>query len=123
MEAEHSASRLDRNQRAVNTAEVKTTFDLPDPLLRKAKALAAQQGRPLRDLVAEAIGEKLEGAAGVGKTGGERRSAWERWKTRLEQLPDGSWFNPEGIEDESFFHSLDEIRQEPWTSRDPFGTA
>jgi hypothetical protein len=100
---------------------VKTTFDLPDPLLRKAKALAAQQGRPLRDLVAEAIGEKLADAVGAVKAGGERRAAWERWKTRLEQLPDGSWFNPEGVEDESFFHSLDEIRQEPWASRDPFG--
>jgi len=100
---------------------MKTTFDLPDPLLRKAKALAAQQGRPLRDLVAEAIGEKLEGTVGAVKVGGERRAAWERWKTRLEQLPDGSWFNPEGVEDESFFHSLDEIRREPWASRDPFG--
>jgi len=38
---------------------VKTTFDLPDPLMRKAKALAARQGRPLRDFVAEAIDEKL----------------------------------------------------------------
>jgi hypothetical protein len=99
---------------------VKTTFDLPDPLLRKAKALAAQQGRPLRDLVAEAIGEKLEGAVGAVKAGEERRGAWERWKARLEQLPDGTWFNPEGIDDESFFHSLDEIRREPWVSRDPF---
>jgi hypothetical protein len=100
---------------------VKTTFDLPDPLLRKAKALAAQQGRPLRDFVAEAIGEKLEGALGTATKAGEgRRAAWDRWKARLEQLPDGSWFNPDGIEDESFFHSLDEIRREPWTPRDPF---
>ena len=105
---------------------MKTTFDLPDPLLRKAKALAAQQGRPLRDLVAEALGEKLEDAAGVAegaaKTSEGRREAWERWRTRLEQLPDGSWFNPDGIEDESFFQSLDEVRREPWTSRDPLGT-
>jgi hypothetical protein len=101
---------------------VKTTFDLPDPLLRKAKALAAQQGRPLRDLVAEAIGEKLEGAMGAVRAGRERKTAWELWKTRLEQLPDGSWFNPEGLEDESFFHALDEIRREPWASRDPFGS-
>jgi hypothetical protein len=112
---------LDTNQGAVNTAGMKTTFDLPDPLLRKAKALAAQQGRPLRDLVAEAIGEKLEGAVDAGKAGRGRQAAWERWKARLEQLPDGSWFNPEGVEDESFFNSLDEIRREPWASRDPFG--
>jgi hypothetical protein len=105
---------------------VKTTFDLPNPLLRKAKAVAAQQGRPLRDLVAEAIGEKLEhtagAAAGGTQSGGGRREAWERWRTRLVQLPDGGWINPDGIEDESFFQSLDEARGESWVSRDPFGS-
>lgn len=103
---------------------MKTTFDLPDPLLRKAKALAAQQGRPLRDLVTEALGEKVEhtvgGVAGTAKASEGRREAWERWRTRLKQLPDGSWFNPDGIEDESFFQSLEEVRQEPWASRDSF---
>jgi hypothetical protein len=38
---------------------MKTTFDLPEPLLRRAKAVAAHQGRPLRDLVAKAIEGKL----------------------------------------------------------------
>jgi hypothetical protein len=113
------------NRKAVDTAVVRTTFDLPDPLLRKAKALAAQEGRSLRDLVAEAIDEKLEhsvgGPMGVAKVSEGRREAWERWKTRLEKLPDGSWFNPDGIEDESFFQSLDEFRRESWASRDPFG--
>jgi hypothetical protein len=101
---------------------VKTTFDLPDPLLRKAKALAAQQGRPLRDLVAEAIGEKLDHSAGTAQAGEARRVVWERWRTRLKQLPDGSWLNPEGVDDESFFQSLNDVRREPWTSRDPFGS-
>ncbi len=105
---------------------MKTTFDLPDPLLRKAKAVAAQQGRPLRDLVAEAIGEKLErsadAAAGGTETSHGRREAWERWRIRLVQLPDGSWLNPDGIEDESFFRSLDEVRRESWAARDPFGS-
>jgi hypothetical protein len=102
---------------------VKTTFDLPDPLLRKAKSLAAQQGRPLRELVAEAIGEKLADAGGgaldAAKAGHGRREAWERWKARLERLPDGSWLNPDGVEDDSFFDSLDEVRREPWAARDP----
>lgn len=103
---------------------MKTTFDLPDPLLRKAKAVAAQQGRPLRDFVAEAIGEKLEHGAGAAERtpSGGRREAWERWRTRLVQLPDGGWLNPDGIEDESFFQSLDEVRAEPWGSGDPFGS-
>ncbi|HWN45407.1 MAG TPA: hypothetical protein VNW71_24485 [Thermoanaerobaculia bacterium] len=101
---------------------MKTTLELPDLLLRKAKALAAQQGRPLRDLVAEALGEKLEYTVGAAKASEGRRQAWEHWRSRLKQLPDGSWFNPDGIEDESFFRALDEIHPESWTHRDPFGT-
>jgi len=120
-----TVAHLDSRRKAVNTATVKTTFDLPNALVRRAKALAAQQGRPLRDLVAEAIDEKLEVAAGgeMDATNARevRREAWERWKSRLERRPDGTWFNPEGIDDEAFFQSLEEIRQEPWTQRDPFG--
>jgi hypothetical protein len=117
--------RLDVNRKTVDTAVMKTTFDLPDPLLRRAKALAAQQGRPLHDLVSEAIGEKLERAVGGPKgaaTASEgRREVWERWRARLERLQEGSWFNPGGIEDESFFQTLEEIRREAWTSCEPFG--
>ena len=40
-------------------AYVKTTVDLPETLVREAKAVAARQGRTLRDLVAEAMHEKL----------------------------------------------------------------
>jgi hypothetical protein len=120
-------NRLDPSHRAVDTASVKTTFDLPDPLLRKAEALAAQQGRPLGDLVAEAIDEKLEhrvgGAMAARRTMEGRREAWERWKTRLEKLPDGTWLNPDGIEDESFFQSLEEIRRRPWVPREPFSVS
>ena len=104
---------------------MKTTFDLPDTLLRRAKALAAAQGRPLRDLVAEAIDEKLvdSGEPEGDRHSSPRHAAWDRWKARLELLPDGSAFNPEGIEEEGFFRSLDEIRAEPWGSRDPFAGA
>jgi len=38
---------------------MKTTVDLPDTLLREAKAVAARQGQTLRDFVAEAMNEKL----------------------------------------------------------------
>src|SRR5687768_12422617 len=98
-------------RRAVDSADVKTTLDLPAPLLRKAKAVAAQQRRPLRDLVTEALGEKLEAAADTSKAGRGGRQAWERWRSRLKQLPDGSWLNPDGIEDESFFRALEELRR------------
>ena len=102
---------------------MKTTFDLPDPLLRKAKALAARQGRPLRDFVAEAIDEKLAQTpseiADTPAVSVERREAWERWRARLVEQPDGTWFNPEGIADEKFYETLDQIRQEEWSERSP----
>lgn len=107
---------------------MKTTFDLPDPLVRRAKAVAAEQGRPLRDLVAEAITEKLKNPAPIVSGGKKvpigrregRRLTWEEWSAKFERLPDGTWFNPDGIQDESFFETLDEIRREPWIDRDPF---
>ena len=40
---------------------MKTTLEIPDPLFRKAKATAAEQGRSLKALVAEALQEKLLG--------------------------------------------------------------
>jgi hypothetical protein len=38
---------------------VKTTLELPDALFRRAKSEAAQRGIPLRELVSEALSEKL----------------------------------------------------------------
>jgi len=91
---------------------MKTTFDLPDPLLRRAKAVAAEQGRPLRDLIAEAITDKL---AAPPRDGPRRRSEppareWEAYLATLEQQSDGSYINPNGIDDESYFEGLDNIR-------------
>lgn len=40
---------------------MKTTLDLPDHLVRQAKQRALQQGRTLRDLVAEYIRQGLRG--------------------------------------------------------------
>jgi hypothetical protein len=42
---------------------VKTTIEIPDPLFRKAKSTAAQRGQTLKQLVAEALQEKLAGRA------------------------------------------------------------
>ena len=55
----------------VNTVRwvMKTTIDIPDPLFRKAKATAAERGQSLRELVSEALQEKLAG--GGGSPGGE----------------------------------------------------
>ena len=101
---------------------MKTTFDLPEPLLRRAKAVAAHQGRPLRDLVAEAIEGKLSADENAARSGAARESAWKAFSARLQKLPDGTYFNPESIDDESFFKTLETIRAERhlWQPRDPF---
>jgi len=38
---------------------MKTTLEIPDTILRRAKSAAAQQGIPLREFVTEAVKEKL----------------------------------------------------------------
>ena len=101
---------------------MKTTFDLPDPLLRKAKAAAADQGRPLRDLVAEALAEKLKTLANAKRPHAARGSEWKTFEARLHKLPDGSYINPEAPEDDNFAEVLESIRQErrDWQPRNPF---
>ena len=47
---------------AINMGDLsamKTTLEIPDPLFRRAKATAARQGRSLKQLVQEALTEKL----------------------------------------------------------------
>ncbi len=44
---------------------MKTTLEIPDALFRKAKSKAAERGQSLKDLVTEALQEKL--AAGAGR--------------------------------------------------------
>jgi hypothetical protein len=38
---------------------MKTTLEIPDALFRRAKAVAAEYGIPLRELISEALAEKL----------------------------------------------------------------
>jgi hypothetical protein len=47
---------------------VKTTLEIPDALFRMAKSAAAEQGIPLRELVSEALAEKLRREGGVQKS-------------------------------------------------------
>lgn len=101
---------------------MKTTFDLPDPLLRKAKAVAADQGRPLRELVAEALVEKLAALALAKGARKPRDSEWKAFEATLKKLPDGTYVNPEIPEDNNFAEVLEAIREERigWQSRNPF---
>lgn len=38
---------------------MKTTLEIPDPIFRRAKSVAAERGIPLREFVTEAVKEKL----------------------------------------------------------------
>jgi hypothetical protein len=38
---------------------MKTTLEIPDPIFRRAKAVAAERGIPFRALVSEALADKL----------------------------------------------------------------
>ena len=44
---------------------MKTTIEIPDPLFRKAKSKAAERGQTLKELVTEALQDKL--AANTGR--------------------------------------------------------
>jgi hypothetical protein len=46
---------------------VKTTIEIPDPLFRRAKSRAAERGQTLKELVTEALEQKL--APRTGKAG------------------------------------------------------
>ena len=42
---------------------MKTTLEIPDALFRRAKSAAAEKGIPFRELVSEALAEKLRSGA------------------------------------------------------------
>lgn len=46
---------------------MKTTLEIPDPVFRRAKSVAAQRGIPLRAFVTEAVEEKLATTSQKGK--------------------------------------------------------
>lgn len=62
---------------------MKTTIEIPDPLFRKAKSKAAERGQTLKELVTEALQEKL--AAGASPTRGSEPD-WMQGFGRLRRL-------------------------------------
>jgi hypothetical protein len=48
---------------------VKTTLEIPDPLFRRAKSKAAERGQSLKQLVTEALQEKLASNADKARPG------------------------------------------------------
>ena len=58
---------------------MKTTLEIPDALFRRAKSAAAEQGIPLRELVSEALAEKL-------RTQGATAKPWLKAFGKLRRL-------------------------------------
>ena len=46
---------------------MKTTLEIPDPVFRRARAVAAERGIALREFVTEAVKEKLSAEAKAGE--------------------------------------------------------
>ncbi len=59
---------------------MKTTLEIPDPIFRRAKSVAAQRGIALRAFVTEAVEEKLA------TTGQKQEKPWVRLAGGLQHL-------------------------------------
>ena len=62
---------------------MKTTLEIPEPLFRKVKATAARQGRTLKQLVQEALSEKIARVDGVSR----KQKPWMVFSGGLEASP------------------------------------
>ena len=96
---------------------MKTTLELPENLMRAVKVRAAASDRKLKDMIEELIRRGLEATERD-----EDLNPVEALRTRLRFHADGTVTNPVGIDDEAFFHALDEIRNagRKEIPRDPF---
>jgi thiamine biosynthesis lipoprotein ApbE len=80
---------------------MKTTLEIPDFLFRRAKSVAAQRGIPLRQLVTEAVQEKLQNSSQerpwmkhIGKLKhlrNERKQVEKRVEEAFEQIDREVW--------------------------------
>jgi plasmid stability protein len=62
---------------------MKTTIEIPDPLFRRAKVRAAERGQSLKQLVTEALQEKLAPGTEVASAG---EPAWMQGFGKLRRL-------------------------------------
>lgn len=63
---------------------MKTTLELPDPLLRKAKAMAAERGESLKDFVTEALVAHISRRSGGRRD--EQEPAWMKYAGGLAHI-------------------------------------
>lgn len=61
---------------------MKTTIEIPDPLFRRAKAAAAEQGKSLKDFVTEALQQRLSSP----RNSRARTMPWEKAFGELRDL-------------------------------------
>lgn len=96
---------------------MKTTLELPDELMRDIRVRAAQSDRRLKDVVEELLRRGLEAPPEP-----PANDPLRAWCAQLEFHADGTVTNPAGVEDESFFRALDELREADRANppRDPF---
>lgn len=80
---------------------MKTTLEIPDFLFRRAKSLAAERGIPLRQLVTEAVQEKLKTTP--------REKPWMRHMGKLKPLRKERQQIEQRIED-----AFEQIDREVW---------
>ena len=85
-------------------------FELPEPLLLRAETAAADAGLPLEDWVMLAVEAKTAAHEEAARAHAASEAASKAFASRLQRMPDGSYFNPDGIEDEVFFEILESLR-------------
>ncbi len=83
---------------------MKTTLDIPDTLLRQAKARAATRGTSMRDFFVLAIEDRLDA---------ERRGArsLRGWQAVFGKAPKGAGANVQSTLDEEF----EKVNPDDWT--------
>src|SRR5690348_8120617 len=73
---------------------MKTTLEIPDSVLRRAKSKAAELGVPLRQFVTEAVEEKLTASSGAAP-----KRAWMKHVGKLKNLREETKRINKAIED------------------------
>lgn len=84
---------------------MKTTLEIPDPVFRRAKSKAAEQGIPLRQFVTEAVEDKLKAAPSPGQ------KPWMKHMGKLKDLRKETERINKLIE-----QAFEEVDSEMWTS-------
>lgn len=96
---------------------MKTTLELPDELMRAVKIRAVQRDQKLKDFVTDAL------RASLSDDDSAPPDPVQVLRRKLVFHADGTVTNPHGINDPSFFETLETLREqsrhEP--DRDPFG--